>query len=328
MPRTAVRPRSMTVRVLAAASAGAVVVAVAGAASIPLGATGCTTHQCDTSQSDFTGGVMVDSTTFVTSDLDADWMDYPGEATIHVHFPPGLTRPPSSILGQVGDGLSPNGGADFQGGDAWTPASGQLAELFFVDETGFYVTNATCQHYNARFTARFPTPSLTLFGGSAGGTSLGDTWTWDGTQWSAAGTGPGPASGTATDATGNRTGASSGTLHVTTPDPVFGSGTYVFGGLDSTPTASPPYSFETWQWDGVSWNLVYTAHWPSGRADAASAVLGAQMLVFGGSGPDPVSGAVGDLGDLWAFTGNGGDWTELAPASSGPGARSGASAAT
>jgi len=98
-------------------------------------ATGCTTHQCDSLSTDFYGGRMTDPNTYETSDWNEDWVDYPGEVTVRVHFPAGNTRVPVSIDSYVGTGLSPNGGPDFQPGESWVLAGGQLAELFFLDQT-------------------------------------------------------------------------------------------------------------------------------------------------------------------------------------------------
>jgi hypothetical protein len=80
--------------------------AISGAASVfAVGATatilgpGCSTHQCDSSNATFDGGLMIDPTTYVTNNLDDDWVPYAGQETLHVLFPPGIGRTPVSVEG-------------------------------------------------------------------------------------------------------------------------------------------------------------------------------------------------------------------------------------
>jgi hypothetical protein len=274
-------------------------------------ATGCTTHQCDSLSTDFYGGRMTDPNTYETSDWNEDWVDYPGEVTVRVHFPAGNTRVPVSIDSYVGTGLSPNGGPDFQPGESWVLAGGQLAELFFLDQTGFSVTNGSCAAYYARFVAHFPPEGITLFGGlgptgDAGIGTLNDTWTWDGMQWT--GQGSAPTAGPEARERASLVRAANAVL--------------LFGGYDDD--APQPYLFDTWTWDGATWAPMYFASpYPTARADAASAVVNGTLVLFGGEGPGPT-----DLGDTWTWDGVLTDtWATPGP-SVAPSPRSGASAAT
>ncbi len=283
--------------------------------------TGCTTHQCDSLSTDFYGGRMPDPNTYETSDWNEDWIYYPGEVTVRVHFPPGNTRAPVSIDAYVGTGLSPNGGPDFQGGEGWVPAAGQLAEFFFVDQTGFSVSNTSCATYYARFVAHFPPEGITLFGGlgptgDAGIGTLNDTWTWDGVQWTGQGSAsPGPE-------------ARERALLVRAANAIL-----LFGGFDDVgppPSVFSPgkseavYLFDTWTWNGATWAPMYFASpYPSARADAAGAVVDGTLVLFGGEGPGPT-----DLGDTWTWDGVLSDtWSNPVPSGATPSPRSGASAA-
>ncbi len=92
--------------------------------------TGCTTQQCNQSSYDFVGGVMLDENTYVTSYMDSSWLAFPGNTTVRIWFP-------TQVLGRVAKipsvtvGLdpTPNGGDEFQSGDNYTLAAGQLAIL-------------------------------------------------------------------------------------------------------------------------------------------------------------------------------------------------------
>jgi hypothetical protein len=314
-----VRLRRAGARIVAAgiASTGIAVV-VAVTLSLPAATGACTTHQCDTSSGTFVGGRMVDAITYETSDWDDTWISYPGEITLRVQFPPSVTRVPQAVQCYVGDGPSPNGGPGFQGGQAWTECSGQLGELALVDATGFTVTNASCEAYYARFVATFPSPSLTLFGGlGAGGATLDDTWTWDGASWLYAGEGQ-------TSGLSGRQQPLLATVVQTDADAGGRSGTFLYGGFDGASA-----QFDTWAWGGASWTQVFLppddTSWPSTRSDAASAVLGNAIVLFGGLGPG-AGGSATDLGDQWTFDGT--RWIELSPPTPPPSPRSGATAAT
>ena len=153
------RPRSAALRGprrawrLVAGLAGAGAVVVSGAVTVPATTTGCTTHQCDASNTTFTGGRWVSPTFYETSDWNEDWVPYPGAVNLTVTFPPGGVAPgrgPISVKGYIGTGVGPNGGADFQGGEDWTPASGQVTEYYFLSPTGFSVANGTCDPSKTR----------------------------------------------------------------------------------------------------------------------------------------------------------------------------------
>jgi hypothetical protein len=324
MPFGAKTPRAWVL-----GAGGAAVVAIAVGAAAPATTMGCTTHQCDTLSADFYGGTALDANTYETSDWDQAWIPFPGEVTLHVHIPETIarTRAPFAIDSYVGTGQSPNGGPNFQGGEAWTLASGQLSVAFFLDSTGFFVNNASCQRYYARFVAHFPAAGVTLFSGlgangNASISALNDTWTWDGTQW--------------IDQGAELSGSDAGVL--AGPEPRERAtlartayAKFLFGGFDDT---TQNYLLDTWTWDGASWAQVYfPSPFPSGRSDAAAAVLNGSLLLFGGEGPGST-----DLGDTWIANVNvpagdptapaGNSWRNVAPTGTTPSARCCAAAAT
>ena len=129
-----------------------------------------------------------------------------------------------------------------------------------------------------------------LFGGGSGGSTLNDTWEWDGTSWTER-------------------------FPITTPlprlwaaaahDPMRGR-TVVYGG--STGLGPGPFA-DTWEWDGNDWLQVANTR-PFGRSNAAMAfdpTLG-RILLFGGRGLRII------YDDTWTFDGT--SWTQLAPATS------------
>ena len=251
--------------VAAFAGAGAVVVLVGVTA--PLAATGCTTHQCDGENVTFGGGYWVTPTTYVTNDWNEDWIPYPGQINLTVNFPPGGVAPgrgPIAVHGYVGTGPGPNGGADFQGGEDWTQASGQLVEYYFLSPTGFNVSNVTCGNYYARFEVDFAPPGFTVFGGTApDGSTPTDTWTWNGSAWTSQGP-MDPRLGPE-----ERTGASMVSL---------GGMTYVFAGLDPTGYPGGPgqpqgltYLGDMWSFTGSSWSQIYFTPTAAGAAVACGA---------------------------------------------------------
>jgi hypothetical protein len=181
----------------------------------------------------------------------------------------------------------------------------------------------------------FAPASFTLFGGVGAGdgglVTLGDTWTWDGSQWiqativSDASTGPTP-----------RSGASVVTL---------GSSQYFYGGV----AADGTYDFDFWQWDGVTWSQIFVPCppkdsglqcVPSARADAAVAALPGQpsadggivdeLVLFGGRSPagpigtSPSQPSVFPQGDTWIYDQS--TWTQVTPRTGSPPPRWGAAA--
>lgn len=129
--------------------------------------------------------------------------------------------------------------------------------------------------------------------------SLGDTWVWDGTNWSQK-------------------------FPANSPSPRYGYGmvydaahgqTVLFGGTNGS-----AFLQDTWVWDGVNWTQEFPETTPPARYYPAmdyDPVLN-ETVMFGG-GTASVS-----LGDTWVWDGN--NWTQLFPASS-PSARFGATMA-
>jgi hypothetical protein len=127
---------------------------------------------------------------------------------------------------------------------------------------------------------------VVLFGGVApGGTSLGDTWEWDGSVWAnrtPSAESPSPRSGHAMvyDAARSRV--------------------VLYGGTDAAsfrPT-------DTWEWDGSNWSEVAQAGArPGGRDRPGMAFDGihGKVILFGGAGSNA---------DTWAW--NGSSWTQIA----------------
>jgi hypothetical protein len=140
-------------------------------------ATGCTTHQCDQSSYDFAGGHMLDENTYVTNDIDSNWLRYNGNTTINILFPAAvLGRIAKVPVVEVGLGPNPNGGDAFSTTDNYTTAVGQLAIFNFLNTAplhddagdpavivvgdasfggGLTVTNSTCASYFVRVEVDF-----------------------------------------------------------------------------------------------------------------------------------------------------------------------------
>ncbi len=135
--------------------------------------------------------------------------------------------------------------------------------------------------------------NVVLFGGLASASSrLGDTWLWDGTNWTQASPATVPPA------------RASGTMVY---DAALGE-IVMFGGVNS----SGMDSNDTWVWNGTIWNQLMTAHSPSVRDEFGmvyDAVRG-QVVLFGGSS----NGSY--VGDTWVF--NGIDWTQLSPGTNPP----------
>jgi hypothetical protein len=128
---------------------------------------------------------------------------------------------------------------------------------------------------------------IVLFGGVAAGTTLNDTWEWDGNTWTrVATTGPAPRA-----------------LHGMAYDLVRGR-TVLFGG-QSVLAPDAPSLDDTWEWNGAVWTRVEVS--PPGPRDHV------------GMAADPRTGAVllhGVLaegpGETWSFDGHA--WTRLSAA--------------
>jgi len=117
---------------------------------------------------------------------------------------------------------------------------------------------------------------------------LGDTWEWDGANWT------------------KRTPAVS-------PPPRWGHAMVTLGGkvvLFGGAGADGPLN-DTWAWNGVTWTRLAEASPPPARRSHALATVNNSIVLFGGR-------AEGDtlLHDTWVFTRN--TWTQLSPLTSPP----------
>src|SRR5205814_567517 len=122
---------------------------------------------------------------------------------------------------------------------------------------------------------------VVLFGGTAAGGTLNDTWTWDGANWRrAAGARPPPArSGDAVvfEAAGT------------------GGRVVLFGGSSAGGTLLN----DIWSWDDTAWTHAAPSNPPLPRYDQATAYDAArgQVVLFGGIGSSAV------LSDTWTWDG-------------------------
>jgi PKD repeat protein len=145
-----------------------------------------------------------------------------------------------------------------------------------------------------------PSGRLVLFGGLICGearcTDQDDTWTWDGTNWTALDPVNSPSS---------RYGAAMA-YHQPTGRRI------LFGGVDCSGDTCAD-SDETWAFDGTSWTQFNPAARPGERSDAAMVFDSARgvLLLFGGT---DTGGEV--QGDTWAWTAE--TWTLLSPSNSPP----------
>jgi hypothetical protein len=142
---------------------------------------------------------------------------------------------------------------------------------------------------------------LVLFGGKqASAGSIGETWTWNGSNWAVASpaTSPGPRHAA-----------------VMAYDPVSGK-VIMFGGCLVT-TGDCAYLDETWSWDGSTWtdltSTVTTTPASRGWAGMVEDPVSHKLLMYGG-----YNTSHGDYDETWQWSGT--DWTLLAPAHS-PGVR-------
>ncbi|GAC1684810.1 MAG: hypothetical protein PVS2B1_04400 [Candidatus Dormibacteraceae bacterium] len=138
---------------------------------------------------------------------------------------------------------------------------------------------------------------VVLYGGliedrSEGGPG-GDTWTWDGTDWTLVDNGPG--------APGKRAGPQLATA---------GNKVILFGGH----IANVDYYNDAWTWDGKAWSRLDKGPKPAGRGNSAVVwnPSDSSLFVYGGAGFKASAGigAQGEpLGDAWSLTGDA--WTQL-----------------
>jgi hypothetical protein len=144
-------------------------------------------------------------------------------------------------------------------------------------------------------TGSLPTPAAASSPGCKG-----DTWTWDGTKFRAAGvTGP-PARDLAAL-------AFDAARHV-----------YVmFGGRARSESLD-----DTWTWNGSTWKQMSPSHRPPARRDSTMAFDPVRQVVvlYGGQVQDNAEGTT--TGDTWTWDGR--DWTQLDFGPGAPGVREGA----
>ena len=130
------------------------------------------------------------------------------------------------------------------------------------------VSLPACRAYGA--IGRDTSGQVVLFGGAAASGALGDTWTWNGTSWTAYGLSSPPAREMASIAAYNKPGG--GTAQ----------GLLLFGG--STGSAALG---DTWTWTGGRWEQIYAtgaAGEPSARYGAAAATdTSGGVVIFGGN---------------------------------------------
>jgi hypothetical protein len=130
---------------------------------------------------------------------------------------------------------------------------------------------------------------VVLFGGQDG-SYLGQTWTWDGSDWTKL-----------TPAHSPPARAYLAMAYDAARDQVV-----LFGGFGGS------YLGDTWTWDGSDWTMRTPGHSPTPRTNSGMASDAAgQVLLFGG-------GASAPFGDTWSWDGS--DWAERTPAHS-PSAR-------
>lgn len=139
---------------------------------------------------------------------------------------------------------------------------------------------------------------IVLFGGQAGASVLGDTWTWNGTAWSQQFPAASPPA---------RAGARLAYDAVTHQ-------LILFGGHEYASTARVG---DTWAWTGSNWVMLNPAHSPPFTTDFSLAYDGrtGQLVLFGGQQlNDPRTGvlAINPSNQMWNW--NGTDWTQLNPA--------------
>jgi N-acetylneuraminic acid mutarotase len=133
---------------------------------------------------------------------------------------------------------------------------------------------------------------MVVFGGSNSGTSLNDTWTFDGASWKKLSVASSPPA---------RWDASMATL---------GDKIVLFGGIGGGGTLN-----DTWTFDGTSWIEVSASNPPPARETPSMATLGDKIVLFGGCGHTTSSGCT-LMNDTWTFDGT--SWIEVSVSSPPP----------
>jgi len=194
----------------------------------------------------------------------------------------------------------------------WTNESATTQDTLIWDDTTGWVEPHPPNSPQGRNDSAFGVVggSFALFGGAklVGGlqSPLGDTWVWDGDEWSEhylSSISPGP-----------RHSAASASVNLNGTDLLV-----VFGGYGPIGDGGSMTLGETWVWDGLTWTMESPEHSPDARTHASAASLGASVVLFGGYD------VLGSLLDNATWTWDGTDWTKHSV--SGPPERAGASMA-
>ena len=166
--------------------------------------------------------------------------------------------------------------------------SSTLDSTLTWDGTGWYQHNLpTSPSKRSSAMAATTGSGILLFGGvdmsSSMWSYLGDTWLWDGSQWTEVhpATSPSPRSDAVAAAVGNTV--------------------ILFGGFDF----DSGYLGDTWIWDGQNWTQKNVPG-PEPRGDAVMTTLAGQVVLFGGGTGMPGQNVT--LEDTWVWDGAG--WTE------------------
>ena len=140
------------------------------------------------------------------------------------------------------------------------------------------------------------TQSTVLFGGAAGSSIYGDTWTWRGGwfQMSPA-TSPSRRNGP-----GMAFDGAAGNI-------------VLFGGSTTAPLGTGSSLGDTWTWDGTTWTQQFPPVSPPARTWTSMAYVPATktVVLFGGNN---LAGGDGPFSDTWTWDGTAKTWTQQNPA--------------
>lgn len=95
-------------------------------------------------------GTMLDSNTWESNPIDAEWLDYGPRRTIFFRWPEFGGRRPDLFLPYISSSPTPLSPTD---GDTFTLAGGDLATFTNVTSDGIFVRNNTCAQYYLRLVA-------------------------------------------------------------------------------------------------------------------------------------------------------------------------------
>jgi hypothetical protein len=186
----------------------------------------------------------------------------------------------------------PLGGAFFCAACCLTP----IAPAQQVDWTRVGYATSPSARSASGITYDPATASIVLFGGAAGDSVLGDTWTWDGVwrpRFPASSPAPRQGPAIAFDkAAGN---------------------VVLFGGAPTVPVGNGTAFGDTWTWDGVNWTQQFPPVSPPARTWSNMVYVPATRTVLLFSGTNSPNGDDA-LCDTWAWDGVAKTWTELHPA--------------